>query len=65
MDVIQILMRVTQLDQLYQIRRLRFHALHGDRHGQYGLRLAGAWRLVVLHYPEQDELFVVEVKDYH
>ena len=65
MDAVQTLLAFSRIEQLYQLRSLDLHALHGDRDGQYALKLNSAWRLIFQHYPEDDEAYIVEVKDYH
>ncbi len=65
MDAVQELLAFSQLEQLYQIRKLDLHALHGDRDGQYALKLTSAWRMIFQYYPEDNEAYIVEVKDYH
>ena len=65
MDAVQVLLALERIEQLYQIRKLGLHRLHGDREGQYALRLSAGWRLIFQHYPENDEIYIVEVKDYH
>ena len=64
-DAIQVLLALDRLEQLYQIHRFGLHALQGDMAGQYSLKLTSAWRLIFQHYPEDDEVYIVEVKDYH
>jgi plasmid maintenance system killer protein len=63
-DAIQVLLAFDRLEQLYQIRKLGLHALHGDMAGRYSQKLTAAWRLIFQHYPEGDEVYIVEVKDY-
>ena len=65
MDCCFVLEAVDQFEQLYLFPDLDFHALHGNRHGQYAIRLAGAWRMIVEHDATANQIVVVGVVDYH
>jgi len=41
----------------------RLHALHGDREGQYAIRINNQWRIVFR--PSSEGLADVEITDYH
>ena len=41
----------------------RLHALHGDREGQWAVRVSGNWR-VVFHFVDGDA-FDIDYLDYH
>ena len=43
---------------------LHFHALTGDRSGQYAIRLTGQVRLVMT-FPDPGTAMIEEVVDYH
>ncbi len=62
---IQLLQQIATIDELYQVRAVRFHALRGDRQGQYAVTLIGPWRLIFEYDEGKDEIIVVEVTDYH
>ncbi|MCY4619492.1 MAG: type II toxin-antitoxin system RelE/ParE family toxin [Chloroflexi bacterium] len=64
-DRIPVLLAIEQLDQLRLFPGFDFHALHGDRDGQYAITLKGLWRLVFEYDGDEDEIIIVEVKDYH
>ncbi len=49
---VNILNACESVDDLYQMPSLRFHALKGDRAGQYALSLAERARLIV-SFPEK------------
>lgn len=61
------LIRASDVADLRQVRALNFHALTGDRRGQYGITLTQNWRLVV-SLPDGEEgsrIRIEEVVDYH
>lgn len=62
---VPVLMAIDDLDQLHQFRGFNFHALHGQRRGQYAITLRGLWRLIFELGTDEDEILIVEVKDYH
>lgn len=62
---IPVLMAIDQLEDLYQFPDFGFHRLRGDRRSQYAITLAGSWRLIFEYHVDEDELFIVEVTDYH
>lgn len=62
---IPVLMAIEELEQLHQFRGFHFHALHGQRRGQYAITLSGLWRLVFELGADEGEILIVEVKDYH
>ena len=64
-DRFLVLEAVDQFEQLYLFPDLGFHALRGDRHGQYAIRLVGAWRMIVEHDVTANQIVVVGVEDYH
>jgi toxin HigB-1 len=51
----------------YPLRSLRFEKLHGDRAGQFSMRLNDQWRLIVELRGEapRKTVYVVEIVDYH
>jgi toxin HigB-1 len=51
----------------YAFRSLRFEKLHGDREGQFSMRLTDQWRLIVELHGEapRKTIYVVEIIDYH
>ncbi len=59
-----VLRATERFTQLYGHRALRFHALKGDRAGQYSMTLTGNYRLVVEKIKE-DRVRILEVEDYH
>ena len=61
------LFKAPDVDTLRSTRSLGFHALMGDRRGQYGIKLTSNVRLVV-SLPEGEEgnsVLIEEVVDYH
>lgn len=44
---IVILQGARSVAELHDVPPLRFHALKGDRQGQYSLTLVGRWRLII------------------
>ncbi len=51
----------------YAFRSLRFEKLHGDREGQFSMRLSDQWRLIVELHGEapRKTIYGVEIVDYH
>ena len=64
-DRVPVLIAIDRLDRLYQFRGFGFHALHGKREGQYAISLVDGWRLIFQYYAVEEEIFIVEVVDYH
>ena len=50
---------------VYELRTLGLHPLHGDRAGQLAIRLTGAMRLIVERGRTATEVIVINVEDYH
>ena len=50
---------------LFELRTLGLHPLHGDRAGQFAIRLTGAVRLIVERGATTAQIVVVDVEDYH
>ena len=63
-DLVRRLTRTRRAEDLYAIRRLRFHALTGDRQGRHALNLTGQMRVVVTVEDERT-IIIEEVVDYH
>lgn len=64
----QAIRRLQQLDSATNLRDLalpgnRLEALHGDRQGQYSIRINDRWR--VCFYWRQGDAYDVEIVDYH
>jgi toxin HigB-1 len=51
----------------YAFRSLHFEKLHGDRAGQFSMRLNDQWRLILELRGEapRKTVYVVEIVDYH
>ena len=62
---VRIIRRARSFDDLYGFRALALHPLHGDRHGQFALRLTGRMRLIVERGDDRGTVIVAEVVDYH
>lgn len=43
----------------------RFEALHGDRAGQYSIRINDQWRICFEWSDERREAYNIEITDYH
>jgi proteic killer suppression protein len=54
---------VRSVDELRQFRGLHYHALRGERSGQFAMRLNDQFRLIVR--AERTRLVVIEITDYH
>ena len=63
-DRVEMLETTERVQDLFGIRPLNFHALTGDRSGQYSLRLTGQMRLIVT-IDDARRVIVEEVVDYH
>ena len=50
---------------LFELRTLGLHPLHGDRAGQFAIRLTGSVRLIVERGATTAQIVVVDVEDYH
>lgn len=63
-DRIDTIVDAASVNDLYEIRSWDFHPLHGDRAGEYAIRLTGQMRLIVT--PEGERTMTIEeVTDYH
>lgn len=60
---IQTMMDVTAFDELFAIRSLRFHPLHGDRAGFFAADLGPQWRLIISR--QGDAVVVEEVTNHY
>jgi proteic killer suppression protein len=58
---IQIIKAARSLDELSRLPVLRFHALTGDRSGEYAINLTGFYRLIVTIVGS--EVQVVQIKE--
>ena len=61
---VKVLQQSKSLDDLYRVPQFRFHALQGDRRGEFGMTLSGNWRLVVT-IPGDGIIRLERVEDYH
>ena len=61
---VKVLQQTRSLDDIYKVPQFRFHALHGDRTGEFGMTLTGNWRLVVTN-PNDQDIRIERVEDYH
>ena len=52
-------------EDLFRVRTLNLHPLHGGRAGDFALRLTGGWRLIVQPGSERDQIIIIGVEDYH
>ena len=59
---IDLLQEASSIEEIRRLPGLDFHPLKGRREGQYGIRLHGGWRLVIVLEGEMNEvIFVREV----
>jgi proteic killer suppression protein len=59
-----VLRATERISHLYGHRALRFHALKGNRAGQYSMTLTGNYRLIIERVKE-DKVRILGVEDYH
>ena len=55
----------TSLDDLRSLRSNRLEALHGDRRGQYSIRINSQWRICFEWRRGEPGPINVEITDYH
>ena len=60
-----ILEAATSKQDLWSLASNRFHALGGDREGQFAIRINEQWR-ICFEWPDgETEAFNIEITDYH
>lgn len=62
---LEILNAATRLDDLRNLPSNRFHALGGNRAGQFAIRVNEQWRISFEWPPEASGPTNVEIADYH
>lgn len=63
---INILKSAKSFEDLYKIPSLKFHALRGDREGQFALSLTGFWRLIITNDGDVFDIAKIEeVSDHY
>ncbi|HEY3377660.1 MAG TPA: type II toxin-antitoxin system RelE/ParE family toxin [Armatimonadota bacterium] len=65
--VVDLIAAVIDVQELRGIKGLRMEKLHGDRDGQYSVRMNDQFRLI-FHIERDDEgnyLLIIELVDYH
>jgi proteic killer suppression protein len=60
---VAILNETTCLEDLMRLPSNRFEALHGDRNGQYSIRINDQWRICFTFH--EGDAHDVEIADYH
>ncbi len=63
---INILISITELNELYDFRSLNFEALKGDRKGQYSIRLNNQYRLLFrINKNGELEIIIIEISKHY
>lgn len=63
---INILISLTELNELYDFRSLNFEALRGDRKGQYSIRLNNQYRLLFrINKNGELEIIIIEISKHY
>jgi len=62
---LRILDSADRLETLMLLPSNRFESLHGDRRGQYSIRINDRWRVYFTWPPEANGPCAVEIVDYH
>lgn len=62
---INIIKRVHNIEELIKLPGLRCHALKGDRHGQYAVKLTGFYRLIFTLKGDSLEIAQIEEVSKH
>ncbi len=62
---IEMLGAARNLQEIRNVRSMRFHALRGNRAGQYAINLNGNWRLIVRIGDTANSMVVLEVTNHH
>lgn len=61
---VALLAQTARIEDLYTLVSLRFHALRGERQGQYSLTIVGRWRLI-LTVQDETTIVVEEVSNHY
>lgn len=65
LERINVLMAVKEIEDLKKFPQFRFHALTGDRKGQYALNLDGFYRLIFTLSDETVQIITIEEVSKH
>ena len=56
---------IADLQQAYNIRAMRLHALRGSNRGELSITLTGRWRLIVTKGEREDSVIIEEVSNHY
>lgn len=66
MTLVEILLSITKLNELYDFRSLNFEALKRDRKGQYPIRLNNQYRLLFrINKNGELEIIIIEISKHY
>ncbi len=62
-DILEYLIAIEAIDEIYALPKYKPHLLTGDRVGTYSLSVTPNWRITFKH--EDGELYDMDYEDYH
>lgn len=64
-DILTFLLEIETIEEVFHLRRYRPHVLTGSRVGVYSLRVSANWRLTFKYDEASNELYDLDLEDYH
>jgi len=63
--LLSVLIAMEDISEFLKIPRGKPHVLKGDRRGVYAISVYANWRLTFRHDPETNEIYDLDLEDYH
>lgn len=64
-DIVSFLIEIDDISEVFDLRKYKPHLLTGDRDGTYSLHVSANWRITFKHDADENELYDVDLEDYH
>lgn len=64
-DILAFLIDMEDVDELFDLKKYKPHRLGGDREGTYSFHVSANWRITFRYDADNDELYDVDLEDYH
>ncbi len=64
-QIVAFLLDMTEIDEFFDLKKWHAHVLSGDREGVYSLMVSGNWRMTFCHDVQENEIYDLDLEDYH
>jgi proteic killer suppression protein len=64
-QIVGFILDMEEIDEFLELEKWHAHTLSGDRLGTYSLMVSRNWRITFLYDSDENEIYDLDLEDYH